>query len=233
MAGNGTVISDPSGNLATGPFGSPLQSATGKYAGVAIGGLNGSSNLTPFGIDAYGSLTVRPGVCPTHTTTGQVVVSTGTTSGKVMMSFYNNSSTYFQRVAALYATCPPQVNTTSGLAGIGSGTSYTPIYFGLYRITAHSGGTLCTSVMADPNDDAILSPDFTVRTGSTITGKATSANFAWDAAYDGSKPVGPRPDMCMKVWTMPPGYGFAICNVNALSTSVNFLMTVTCAQNIA
>lgn len=235
MAGNASIPSDALGNLAVGAFGSTQAIVSGsRPSGVVIGGLNGSNVVTPLSFDSYGSLTVRPGVCPTWTASSVSTVSTTVSSGKSMMSIVNNSSTTWARIAGLYAMCPPQSNTTSGLLGIGSGTSYTQVIFGMYRITGHSGGTLLTKVAADPSDDSTLDASCTVRVGATVTGAATSPSYCWDAAYDGSKPVGPRPDICMKVWTLPPGgYGLTVTNINALSTAVGFLMTVTCAQNIA
>ena len=233
MAGNASIQSDTSGNLAVGPFGQPLVSATGAMAGLSIGGINPAGRLSPLPIDAYGSVTMRPGVCPTHSSNSVSPVVTGTTAGKNMMSMFNASTTTWQRVAAIIALCPPQINTSGGLLGIGSGTSYTPIYFGIYRITGHSGGTSLTPVCADPADDASLDPGFTVRTGATVTGIAAAPNYTWDAAYNGLIPVGPRPDLCMKVWTMPPGSGLVVRNMSALSTSIGFMMNVTCAQNIA
>lgn len=234
-----SLLVDASGNPLAGTFGKPLPTAniagasTGTSAGVAVGGLNPQSLLTPVGIDAYGALTIRPGVCPTHSSNSASPVPTGTAAGKSMLSMFNASTTTWQRVAAIIALCPPQINTSGGLLGIGSGTSYTSIYFGIYRITGHSGGTSLTPVMADPADDSILDPGFTVRVGATVTGLASAPSYTWDAAYNGLIPVGPRPDLCMKVWTMPPGYGLVVRNLNAVSTSIGFMMNVTCAQNIA
>lgn len=234
------IIVDQLGNPISGTFGKVLPTtniagtATGTSAGVPIGGLNPSSLLTPLAIDPYGSLTVRPGVCPTFSAVTTSLVSTGITSGKSMLSIMNASVTNWCRVVAVYAQCPPQVNTTSGLLGIGSGTSYTQIIFGVYRMTGHSGGTLLTKVAADPTDDAALDANITIRTGATITGQASAPMGAWDASYDAAVPIGPRADMCLKVWTLPPGgYGLTITNVNTLSTAISFLMTATCSQNIA
>lgn len=234
-----SLIVDTQGNPMAGTFGNVLPTTniagttTGTSAGVCIGGLNPASKLTALSLDAYGSLTVRPGVCPTYSCTSLSTVATGTTAGKSMMSIVNASATNYTRVVALYAQCPPQVNTTGGLLGIGSGTSYVQIVFGLYRITGHSGGTLLTKVAADPGDDTTLDTGITVRVGATVTGQATAPSYAWDAAYNAALPIGPRPDMCLKVCTLPPGFGLSINNVNALSASVAFLMTVTCSQNSA
>lgn len=234
-----SIIVDVNGNPMAGTFGAVLPTtnilgtSTGTSAGLAVGGLNPSAKLTALAIDAYGALTIRPGVCPTHTTALPTAVATTAAAGKIMLSLFNGSATTWQRVAAIYATCPPQVNTQGGLLGIGSGTSYVQIPFGIYRITGHSGGTAYTPVCADPSDDATLDPAFTVRTGATVTGAAANPNYVWDAAYNGGIPVGPRPDMCMKVWTMPPNSGLCLRNITALGTSVNFLLSVTCAQNIA
>lgn len=233
MAGNASILSDVAGNLAVGTFGSPTTTVGGKPAGISIGGTNQAGNLTPLAIDAYGSLTIRPGVCPTWTASSVTTVATGTTAGKNMLSIFNGSATTYQRIAGLYAQCPPQVNTQAGLLGIGSGTSYTQVIFGIYRITGHSGGTLLTPVTADPGDDGTLDAACTVRISSTVTGVAASPSFCWDAAYNGAMAVGPRPDLCMKVLTMPPGSGLVVRMPTALSTSVGFLMTITCAQNIA
>jgi hypothetical protein len=151
-----------------------------------------------------------------------------------MLSIVNNSATTWARLVWFIAQCPPQANTTGGLLGIGSGTSYTQIPFGLYRISGHTGGTALAKVSADPTDDNTLDADCTVRIGATITGKAANPSYVWDAAYNGSVPMGPRPDMCVKVHTIPPGgNGLGIFCQNALSTSVGFLLMATCSQNSA
>lgn len=233
------LIVDARGNPLGGTFGSTLSQtnilgvATGAGAGMPVGGLDPSQRLAPLAIDAYGALTIRPGVCATSTATSATPVATGTTAGKNMLSVFNGSATTWQRVAAIYAQCPPQINTQGGLLGIGSGTSYTQILFGLYRITGHSGGTPLTPVCADPADDAGLDANYSVRVGATVTGIAASPNFVWDAAYNGGMAIGPRPDLCMKVWTMPPNSGLVIRNTTAIGTTVGFVMSITCAQNIA
>ena len=239
MAPGPSLITDVSGNPLAGTFGKTLPTTnvfgenTGQSAGLAAGGIGPSGQLTPLTIDAYGALTIRPGVCPTWTATSTANVATGTGAGKSMLSVFNASQKNWMRIAAIFATCPPQINTQGGLLGIGSGTSYMQVPFGVFRMAGHAGGTLLTKVAADPSDDASIDPACTVRVGATISGLAAAPNYVWDAAYNGSLPVGPRPDLCMKVWTMPPGYGFSINNLNALGGTVGFLMSITCAQNIA
>lgn len=232
-----SFLVDQAGNPCAGTFGAPLPTSnilgasTGVSAGIPLGGLNPAGNLTPFAVDPSGSLTTRPAQLLTHATSSVGVVGTGTGAGKNMLTVLNGSTTVTQRIVALFASCPPQVNTQGGLLGIGSGTSYTPIIFGTYRITGHSGGTVLSPMAPDPADDGGIDANFSVRAGSTVTGLSAGPTFAWDAAYNGALPIAGRLDAMAKLITLPPGVGLCVRNMYALGTNVSFLLNVVCVQS--
>jgi len=230
-----SLLVDAQGNPCSGTFGSPLPTtniagaSTGKSAGLPIGGLSPSGNLIPLSLDATGAVKTQNTAMMTVIATSQSTVVTGTAAGRVMISAYNASATTWQRVVGIFAQCPPQVNTSGGL--LGTSTSYLQVPFGVYRITGHSGGTLLVPEPLDPSDDAGQDPAYTVRTGSTVTGRAAAATLIWDAAYNGTSNIGGRPDITAKQWTMPPGYGIAVVLTQAISISVPFFMSITTTQS--
>jgi len=232
---NLSLLVDASGNPCAGTFGSALPTAniagasTGKSAGLPIGGLAPSGQLTALAVDADGAVITHNGASLTAIATSQSTVATGTASGKVMISAFNASATSWMRLIGIFMECPPQVNTSGGL--LGTSTSYMQVPFGIYRITGHTGGTLLTPMCLDPSDDASLDGAYTVRTGATVTGKAANASLIWDAAYDGSANIGTRPDLSAKLWTMPPGYGLAVILTQSLAGSVPFFVSMTCTQS--
>lgn len=234
-----SLLVDQAGNPCAGTFGAPLPTSnilgtsTGVSAGVPLGGINPQGVLTPLAVDAAGSITTRPAQALTHATSSVGVVGTGTSAGKNMLTIMNASTTTTQRIVALFASCPPQVNTQGGLLGIGSGTSYTPIIFGTYRMTGHSGGTLLAPMTSDPADDGLIDPGVSVRAGSTATGVSAAPTFAWDAAYNGAMPIAARLDGSAKLITLPPGAGLCVRNMYALGTNVSFLLNVVCVQSVS
>lgn len=233
------VILDARGVPVGAPVGSPpplVDAAGNKVAAatsVPISGLNANGNLQMFALDATGALTVRNALAPTWTFCSNAAVSTTTTAGRSMLSIYNASTTNYQRVVSLFANCPPQLGQSGTLLG-SSSTSYQTIFFGAYRITGHTGGTLLTGVAHDALDDAALDVGVcTVRYGATVSGEGAASLYQWDAAYNGRQPVGTRADIGARVWTLPPTSGLHFKCLTTLSTAVGFLMTATLAQNIA
>jgi hypothetical protein len=233
LPGLATVV-DANGNLLASTVGQApptthvVGAATSQVAAALVSGLAPSGKLAALATDAGGNLLTRSAASVTASVSTPAAVSANT-AGKSMLSVFNGSTTNTVRIHAVWALCPPQMNTSGGLLGIGSGTTYTSIFFSARRISAHTGGTLLTPVAHDPGDDALLDTAVSVRTGATVTTSTAAATLVWDAAYNGSAPIGQPVDAAMKAWTLPPGTGMTITSIAAVNA--NFLMAAALTQS--
>lgn len=199
----------PNGSSTLVYTGQPAPAAASQYGGLIMGRQDSPTPSTfyPLTLDPVMALNVHIKSKPTFRA---IIAGVSCSTNKSLLSFVN-AGTMVLRVNECSIYVPPQ-GSGGNLLGLGSATTYLPLFCELRRIASHTKGVGATVGTCPGDTSDVLDAGVTIFSNATIAGAAATPFHRQDAlpTTNGSQPWYARGDSNEKTFVVRPGEGFSV-----------------------